>query len=353
MCVFLFVCVCVCVFLFVCVSVCFCVYVCVCVCVCMCVCVCVCVSVCVWFVCVCVFLCVCVCVSMCVFLFVCLFLFVCVFVFVCVSVCVLQRQDPVSWNASFSEASRDVLNIRYTLLPYLYTLMFYAHSEGSTVVRPLLHEFVNDRNTWDIHRQFLWGPALLISPVLDEGSREVKGYIPDDLWYDFHTAKAIGVKGQMLTMPTPLDHINLHVRGGYILPWQKPENNTHYSRKNPLGLIVALSDNGTAQGSLFWDDGEGINTYASKQYLHISFTVASNTLTCHVMVNGLLVADRLTLGVVKVWGVGIVPVTEVILRDNSGSKKNVIFEHNIATENSANCLNQNRTPRCTTEQEYN
>uniref|UniRef100_A0A8K9X5J6 Maltase n=1 Tax=Oncorhynchus mykiss TaxID=8022 RepID=A0A8K9X5J6_ONCMY len=185
------------------------------------------------------------------------------------------RQDPVSWNASFSEASRDVLNIRYTLLPYLYTLMFYAHSEGSTVVRPLLHEFVSDRKTWDIHRQFLWGPALLISPVLDEGAREVQGYIPDDLWYDFHTAKAIEVKGQMITMPTPLDHINLHVRGGYILPWQKPENNTHYSRKNPLGLIVALSDNGTAQGSLFWDDGEGIDTYASKQYLHNTFIVAS------------------------------------------------------------------------------
>ncbi|XP_031652287.1 maltase-glucoamylase, intestinal [Oncorhynchus kisutch] len=242
------------------------------------------------------------------------------------------RQDPVSWNASFSEASRDVLNIRYTLLPYLYTLMFYAHSEGSTVVRPLLHEFVSDRKTWDIHRQFLWGPALLISPVLDEGAREVQGYIPDDLWYDFHTAKAIEVKGQMITMPTPLDHINLHVRGGYILPWQKPENNTHYSRKNPLGLIVALSDNGTAQGSLFWDDGEGIDTYASKQYLHNSFTVASNTLTCHVMVNGLPVADRLTLGVVNVWGVGSVPVPEVTLRDVSGSVKHVTFQHNTSTK---------------------
>nr|XP_046169636.1 maltase-glucoamylase, intestinal [Oncorhynchus gorbuscha]XP_046169637.1 maltase-glucoamylase, intestinal [Oncorhynchus gorbuscha]XP_046169639.1 maltase-glucoamylase, intestinal [Oncorhynchus gorbuscha]XP_046169640.1 maltase-glucoamylase, intestinal [Oncorhynchus gorbuscha] len=242
------------------------------------------------------------------------------------------RQDPVSWNASFSEASRDVLNIRYTLLPYLYTLMFYAHSEGSTVVRPLLHEFVSDRKTWDIHRQFLWGPALLISPVLDEGAREVQGYIPDDLWYDFHTAKAIEVKGQMITMPTPLDHINLHVRGGYILPCQKPENNTHYSRKNPLGLIVALSDNGTAQGSLFWDDGEGIDTYASKEYLHNSFTVASNTLTCHVMVNGLPEAERLTLGVVNVWGVGSVPVTEVTLRDLSGSVKQVTFQHNTSTK---------------------
>uniref|UniRef100_A0A4W6E6Q7 alpha-glucosidase n=1 Tax=Lates calcarifer TaxID=8187 RepID=A0A4W6E6Q7_LATCA len=165
------------------------------------------------------------------------------------------RQDPVAWNAAFAEASRDVLNIRYTLLPYLYTLMFEAHTKGSTVVRPLLHEFVNDKTTWDIYRQFLWGPALLITP----GVRTVNGYVPNARWYDFHTARDVGVRGQMVNMPTPIDHINLHIRGGYVIPWQKPENNTYYSRMNPLGLIVALSDSGTAQGSFFWDDGEGIS----------------------------------------------------------------------------------------------
>uniref|UniRef100_A0A3Q3A333 alpha-glucosidase n=1 Tax=Kryptolebias marmoratus TaxID=37003 RepID=A0A3Q3A333_KRYMA len=164
------------------------------------------------------------------------------------------RQDPVAWDDSFAAASRDVLNIRYTLLPYLYTLMFEAHTKGRTVIRPLLHEFVKDKTTWDIFKQFLWGPALLITPVLEE----VEGYLPNARWYDYHTAKDVGVRGEMLRMPAPLNHINLHVRGGYILPWQKPENNTHYSRKNPLGLLVALSDSGTAQGTFFWDDGEGV-----------------------------------------------------------------------------------------------
>uniref|UniRef100_A0A8C7XUH5 alpha-glucosidase n=1 Tax=Oryzias sinensis TaxID=183150 RepID=A0A8C7XUH5_9TELE len=166
------------------------------------------------------------------------------------------RQDPVAWDDRFATASKDVLNIRYTLLPYLYTLMFEAHTQGSTVVRPLLHEFTNDKTTWDIHRQFLWGPALLISPALD-GQTVVNGYLPVARWYDYHTVN-VGVRGKWLTMQTPLERINLHVRGGYILPWQKPESNTKLSRKNPLGLIVALSDSGTAEGSFFWDDGEGI-----------------------------------------------------------------------------------------------
>uniref|UniRef100_A0A665W316 alpha-glucosidase n=1 Tax=Echeneis naucrates TaxID=173247 RepID=A0A665W316_ECHNA len=168
------------------------------------------------------------------------------------------RQDPVAWDSKFAEVSRDVLNIRYTLLPYLYTLMYEAHAKGTTVVRPLLHEFVNDKKTWIIYKQFLWGPALLITPALDEGARDVDGYVPDARWYDYYTAKDVGVRGQMINMLTPLDHINLHIRGGYILPCQKPENNTFYSRRNPLDLLVALNDNGTAQGSLFWDDGEGI-----------------------------------------------------------------------------------------------
>ncbi|XP_044210999.1 maltase-glucoamylase, intestinal [Thunnus albacares] len=242
------------------------------------------------------------------------------------------RQDPVAWNTTFSEASRDVLNIRYTLLPYLYTLMFEAHKYGSTVVRPLLHEFVNDRNTWDVHKQFLWGPALLITPALDQGARHVDGYVPDARWYDFHTAQDVGVRSQMVRMPAPMDHINLHIRGGYILPWQKPENNTFYSRKNPLGLIVALSDNGTAQGSLFWDDGEGIDTIQREQYMLTSFAAESSTLSSQVKHNDLAAADQLTLGVVKVWGAGSVKITEVTLIYANGTVQQLTPQHNLHTQ---------------------
>lgn len=55
---------------------------------------------------------------------------------------VSQRQDPVAWGEAFASMSRDVLTIRYTLLPYLYTLMYEAHVHGNTVVRPMLHEWV-------------------------------------------------------------------------------------------------------------------------------------------------------------------------------------------------------------------
>ncbi|XP_037531236.1 maltase-glucoamylase, intestinal [Nematolebias whitei] len=242
------------------------------------------------------------------------------------------RQDPVAWDDNFAAASRDVLNIRYTLLPYLYTLMFEAHTKGSTVIRPLLHEFVNDKTTWDIYKQFLWGPALLITPVLDEKVKEVEGYLPNARWYDYHTAKDVGVRGEKINLPTPLNQINLHVRGGYILPWQKPENNTYHSRKNPLGLLVALSDSGAAHGSFFWDDGEGVDTVGRNQYLLTSFTAESNTLSSQVVHNALAAADHLVLGAVKVWGAGHVRITEATLTDSEGKPHLLTLDHNLETQ---------------------
>uniref|UniRef100_A0A8D2MBE7 alpha-glucosidase n=1 Tax=Zonotrichia albicollis TaxID=44394 RepID=A0A8D2MBE7_ZONAL len=178
-----------------------------------------------------------------------------------------RRQDPASWDEAFEDMSRNVLNIRYTLLPYLYTLLHDAHADGSTVVRPLLHEFVADRNTWDIDEQFLWGPALLISPVLRENDRSVVAYFPDARWYDYHTDSDTGFRKQFQNLSAPLDHINLHIRGGYILPWQLPARTTAYSRLNAMGLTVALDDAQSAAGHLYWDDGVRIGT-ASPSSLH-------------------------------------------------------------------------------------
>ncbi|XP_021239396.1 maltase-glucoamylase, intestinal-like, partial [Numida meleagris] len=189
-----------------------------------------------------------------------------------------QRQDPVAWNSTFEDISRDVLNIRYALLPYLYTLMYNASAHGSTVVRPLLHEFVEDRTTWEIYRQFLWGPALLISPVLDQGAVSVNAYLPNARWYDYHTGQYIGFRGEFRNLPSPLEHINLHIRGGYILPQQTPANTTAYSRKNPLALLVALDDNQQAEGQLYWDDGVRIDAYEDGVYLLTSFTARQNVL---------------------------------------------------------------------------
>lgn len=140
-----------------------------------------------------------------------------------------RRQDPVAWNSTFEKYSRDVLQIRYTLLPYLYTLMHRAHAEGSTVVRPLFHEFSDDKTTWDIDNQFMLGSAILISPVLQTNTFEILAYFPRAHWYDYSMELGNVSTGEWRRLEAPLDRINLHIRGGYILPWQEPAMNTQSS----------------------------------------------------------------------------------------------------------------------------
>lgn len=67
----------------------------------------------------------------------------------------------------------------------------------------------------------------------------VNAYLPNARWYDYHTDEYIDATGERRVLSAPLEHINLHIRGGYILPWQEPANTTFYSRKNPMGLTVA------------------------------------------------------------------------------------------------------------------
>ncbi|KFR15019.1 Maltase-glucoamylase, intestinal [Opisthocomus hoazin] len=226
-----------------------------------------------------------------------------------------RRQDPASWNSTFEEIARNVLNIRYTLLPYLYTLMYHAHAHGSTVVRPILHEFVEDRTTWEIYKQFLWGPALLISPVMQQHAVTVNAYFPNARWYDYYTDEDIGFREQFRILPAPLEHINLHIRGGYILAWQRPANTTFYSRKNPMGLTVALNDALFAEGQLYWDDGVRIDAYEDGVYLLTSFTANQNVLAMTVSHDGYTDPNNLMFTEIKVLGVPT-SITQVTISQN-------------------------------------
>ncbi|XP_053566084.1 maltase-glucoamylase [Bombina bombina] len=234
-----------------------------------------------------------------------------------------RRQDPVGFDEAFEKLSRDVLNIRYKLLPYLYTLMFEAHTEGTTVIRPLLHEFTSDRATWDVYKQFLWGPAFMISPVLEINKLSVDAYIPKTRWYDYHTGLQVIDTGKWVTLNAPLAFINLHVRGGYILPWQEPANNTFYSRQKFMGLLVALDDNSQARGNLYWDDGESIDSIESQGYYLATFTADKNIVRNQITHNNYLNdSNQLHLGHVYIWGTGKDTVKSVAVTYN-GVKENI------------------------------
>ncbi|TRZ01375.1 hypothetical protein DNTS_034928 [Danionella cerebrum] len=200
-------------------------------------------------------------------------------------------QEPYVFSKNAQDAMRMVITLRYSLLPFLYTLFHHAHCSGTTVARPLFLEFPSDLNCQSIDRQFLWGGSLLISPVLEQGTTEGQAY---------------NSKGRYFTFPAPLDTINIHVREGSIVPQQAAALTTTASRRKPFGLIVALSEGSRARGQLFWDDGESLDTYEREDYSYVLFSAeGSHVLSNPVKLNGSL--DGLVLGDVSVFGVQSCP----------------------------------------------
>lgn len=86
-------------------------------------------------------------------------------------------------------------------------------------------------------------------------SRDV--YFPAGRWFDWYNQSVVTENGGMTlnNIPTPIDHIQIHIRGGYIVPMQEPGITTAASRKNPFSLLVALNSSGSAVGELYLDDG--------------------------------------------------------------------------------------------------
>ncbi|CAF4619675.1 unnamed protein product [Rotaria sp. Silwood1] len=125
-----------------------------------------------------------------------------------------------------------------------------------------------------IDQQFLIGRAILVSPNLVSKATTVNVYIPEDVWYQFSSGVKVKVVGVFTDLDAPLEKINVHVRGGFIIPMQMPGANLMVGRGNPFTLLVAQSALGNASGNLFWDDGDSIE-FGLREQRVASTTVSS------------------------------------------------------------------------------
>jgi alpha-D-xyloside xylohydrolase len=122
-------------------------------------------------------------------------------------------------------------DLRYRLLPYIYSLAWKTTSESYTPMRPLVMDFRSDVRAQNIGDQFMYGPAFLVNPVTEPAATSRALYLPEAKWYDFWNGTSQG-GGRMISAIAPLDRLPLYVRAGSILPlgptmeWstQKPED---------------------------------------------------------------------------------------------------------------------------------
>ncbi|KAI9137036.1 glycosyl hydrolases family 31-domain-containing protein [Paraphysoderma sedebokerense] len=198
-----------------------------------------------------------------------------------------QPQEPYLWD-TVAEASRQTLKIRYSLLPYFYTLFWINSMTGIPPLRPLWMEWTDDEKLLYFDRQFLIGGALLISPVLTPNTERMDVYLPKAKWYDYRTHTPLQAIDSYITIKTPLTYIPIHVRGGNVIPSQYPGYTTTECRRNNWTVLVALDEEGTAKGELYIDDGNGDpeSIRTTKAFQLVSFTAGSQRFKVDILENG-------------------------------------------------------------------
>ncbi|KAK8969035.1 putative alpha-glucosidase [Platanthera guangdongensis] len=217
-----------------------------------------------------------------------------------------MRQELYLWK-SVAESAKKALGLRYRLLPYYYTQMFYAHKSGTPIARPLFFSFPEDPHTYGINTQFLIGDALLVSPVLQPGATSVEAYFPKGRWFNlFHYAEIIEApSGQEITIQAPSDTINVHARGGSIFVLQNTTTASLTTRTS-LEILAVLDEEGNATGEVFVDDGEVVEMGGDvSEWTIIRFTCRIEGGKAHVraaVVNGTYWTDKLVVEKVVILG---------------------------------------------------
>jgi len=147
---------------------------------------------------------------------------------------------------------RKFLNLRYQLMPYLYSCVARTHSTGLPLIRALWLEFPNDEKTFLIDDSYLWGDNFLVAPIYQKQATERKVYLPKGGWWNFWNNERVE-GGTWVSVQVELDTIPLFVKAGSIVPIGPVKQYT----SQPSDELVTLRVYPGAAGTFTWFEDDG------------------------------------------------------------------------------------------------
>jgi alpha-glucosidase len=168
----------------------------------------------------------------------------------------LGNVDQYAWSfgSTVLALAREAIRLRYRLMPYVATAFVRASESGAPVQRPLVFDHQHDPLVRDLDDEYLFGPDLLVAPVVAAGQTARQVYLPAGDWYDWHTDELVGGERHVVAA-TPMDRIPIYARGGAVVPmWPQapPSTAGHHPTVLELHLFVPAAD--SAHASLLQED---------------------------------------------------------------------------------------------------
>ncbi|UII19504.1 glycoside hydrolase family 31 protein [Fulvivirga ligni] len=190
-----------------------------------------------------------------------------------------RDSEPWAYGEEVEEISRNYINLRYRLLPYIYSLFFEATETGIPLSRSLAIDYTHEAKVYDelYHNQYLFGPSILVAPVVS--TKDItKLYLPEGQWYNLFTDQFYQGDQEML-FECPIEQLPLFVKASAIIPMAAEAR----SNTQDLGDVLEVHIyNGKEANSfeLYEDDGESydhINGAFAKR--EITYTPEAGTIT--------------------------------------------------------------------------
>lgn len=173
--------------------------------------------------------------------------------------------EPALADVSILDKVKAVVDLRYRLLPYNYTLAYRQAVFGEPLIQPLYYQFPDDTIAVKTGDQFMWGDAIMVAPVLEKNQKSRPVYLPEGNWYEFTTHQFFTGK-KFVTVSTDDYQFPVLIKAGSFITQypDKAANTTDQSRGN-LSLLYIPSDR-PGKYQLYLDDGVSKNAISAKQY---------------------------------------------------------------------------------------
>ena len=175
-----------------------------------------------------------------------------------------QPTEPWGYGEEAESISKKYIELRYQLLPYIYTMAYQNYKTGMPLARPLFFDHPEIGFLDNYSMSYMWGDALLVSPVVSEGAQTKDVYLPEGNWVNFWNDK-VYAGGENYIVSAPLDVLPIFIKEGSVIPMQPVMQYTDEMPLDTLILVIYPSPGKAAEFLLYEDDGTTLE-YQSGSY---------------------------------------------------------------------------------------
>lgn len=166
--------------------------------------------------------------------------------------------EPWTFGSTTEDIVRKMIQLRYSLFPYNYTMAHAIYRSGIPLARPLIFDYSEDPNVYDESSAYMWGDNMLVVPVVQPGKTTQTFYLPQGKWVDYWTDK-IYDGGTTVTVAAPLDEVPLFIKSGSIIPMQPVMNYVDELSTDTIELAIYPNPDMVSSFSLYEDDGKTLD----------------------------------------------------------------------------------------------